>query len=83
MPQRMPSKEQVLKLIIYQFGRRVIITLYLVADDIYLMVYLMLWILAMENDIRQQVDGTHKMLTLNSCIEDRIFFIGKSIQIAP
>ena len=47
------------------------------------MVYLMLWILAMENDIRQQVDGTHKMLTLNSCIEDRIFFIGKSIQIAP
>ena len=83
MPQRMPSKEQVLKLVIYQFGRRVIITLYLVADDIYLMVYLMLWILAMENDIRQQVDGTHEMLTLDGCIEDRIFFIGKSIQIAP
>jgi hypothetical protein len=37
----------------------------------------------MENDIRQQVDGTHEMLTLDGCIEDRVFLVGESIQIAP
>jgi hypothetical protein len=48
----------VFKDVIDEFGRRVVIALYLVTDDIDLVLNLVLGELATKDDIRQQIDGT-------------------------
>ena len=42
----------------------------------------MLWVLAVEDDVGQQVDGLIDMFFLDSGIEGGIFFIGESVQVA-
>ena len=46
------------------------------------MLYLMLWILAAEDDVRQEVGGTWEMLFLDSGIESGVFFVGEGVQVA-
>ena len=78
----MPLEQLVLEDIVDEFGRRVVIALYLVADDIDLVFHLVLRVLAAEDDIRQQIDGTWKMGFLNGGIEGGVFLVGESVQVA-
>ena len=82
MAQRVVLEEDILKLIVDQFGGRVVITLYFIADDLYFLVYFMLWILAVEDDICQHIDGLGKVLLRDGCIENRIFLVGECIQVS-
>ena len=73
---------QILKLVVYQFGRRIIIALYLVADNIHLMAYLLFGIGTAEDDVAQQVDRLIQVVFQDSSIEHRILLIGKGIEVA-
>ncbi len=82
MTQRMPTEDQVFELVVNQFGRRVIITLYFVADDVDFTFYLVLGIFTAKNNVAKQVDSPRKVFALDSRIEHRIFLVGKGIQVA-
>ena len=81
--QRMSCKQQILKLIENQLGRRVLIALDLVAHHLRLFFNLMLRILAAEDDVGQHIDRLSEVLARRGGIIDRVFFVGKSIQFAP
>jgi hypothetical protein len=78
----MAFEQLILEDVVDEFGRRVVIALYLVADDIYLMFHFVLRILATENDICQQVDSTREMFLLDGSIKSSVFLVGESIQVA-
>ena len=78
----MTLEKQVLKLVVDQFCRRVVVALYLVADDLHLLVNLHLRILAVEDDIRQQFDGQTEVVAVDGGIKRGIFLIGKSVELA-
>lgn len=82
MAQRMTLEEHVLELVVDEFSRGVVIALYLVADDVYLVVYLVLGVLAVEDNIGEEVYGPCEMLALDGSIEDGILLVGKGIQVA-
>ena len=73
---------QILELVVDEFRWRVIIALYLVTDDVYLVAYLLLWINTTEDDVTQQVYRLVQMVFQDSRIEYRIFLIGKGIEVA-
>ena len=77
----MALENEVFELVINQFGRRVVITFYLVTDDINLMFQLVLRVFTAKNNIAKQVNCSHKMLTLNSGIKNGIFLVGKGVKI--
>ena len=78
----MPLEEDVLKLVVNQLCWRVIIAFYLVADDVDLLVNLRLRILAVEDDVRQQVDSLAEMVTMDGGVERRVLFVGEGVQLA-
>jgi hypothetical protein len=78
----MAAEQLVLEEVVDEFGWRVVIALYLVADDVRFVLYLVLWILTAEDDIRQQVNGTRKVLLLDGCIEGGVLLVGKGVQVA-
>ena len=80
MPKWMSLEDEILKLVVDELSRRVVITLYLIAYYLYLLVYLVLGILAVEDDIRQQMDSLDEMVFCNGSIEHGIFLIGEGIQ---
>ena len=82
MTQRMVIEKDILEFVVDQLCGRVVITLDFIADNLYLLVNLMLGILAVEDDICQYIDGFGEVLLRNGCIEDSIFFIGKGIHIS-
>ena len=59
-PKWMTAENYTLELVIYQFGGRIVVTLYLVTYHLNLLVYLRLRITAMEDNIREQVDSLGK-----------------------
>ena len=80
--QRVASMDDVLKFIVDEFGRRVVVTLNLVADDLHLLVDFVLWIDAVEHDVAQQVDGSTEVLLHRGGVVDRALFGGESVQFA-
>ena len=72
---------QILELVVDEFRWLVIIALYLVTDDVYLVAYLLLWINTTEDDVTQQVYRLVQMVFQDSRIEYRIFLIGKGIEV--
>jgi hypothetical protein len=78
----MVLENHILELVIDKFCRRVIITLYLVTDDIHLMTDFLLRVDTTEHDITEQVDSPVQVVFQNGGIEHGILLIGKSIQVA-
>ena len=81
MSQRVTAEYHVLKLVVYEFGWRVVITLDFIADDVSLMANLLLWVDTLEYDVRQQVDGPWQVLFQDGRIEDGILLVGEGIQV--
>ena len=82
MPKGMALEELVLELVVDQLCWCVVVTLYLVADHLYLLVDLLLRILTVEDDIRQEVDGLGEVLLRYSRIKHSILLVGKGVQLA-
>ena len=82
MPQGMTLEQHILELIVNQLSRRVVITLNLIADNLYLLINLVLGIGAVKHHIGKQRDGFGYMLLLDGCIKRGILLIGKGIQVA-
>ena len=80
MAQGMTFEEQVLELVIDQFGWRVVVTLDFIADHFYLLVDLMLRILAMEHDVSKHIDSMGEVLLGDGGIINGIFLDGEGIQ---
>ena len=81
MTQGMAVEEQVLKVIVDKLCRRVVITLYLVADNLYLVGYLSLGISAVEDDIGQQVNCHAQVLLRHRRIEHGALLVGIGIEL--
>jgi len=58
----MSSEDDILKFVIDQFCWAIVIRFYLVTDYFHLFVNLLLWVGAMENNIRQKVYRTWEMV---------------------
>ena len=82
MSEGMTFEEYILKLVVDEFRRRVVVALYLVADHLHLLVDLVLGISTVEDDIRQHIDSVHEVFFGDGCIEDGILLIRKGIQLA-
>ena len=78
----MTGKENILKFVINEFGRRVVITLDFIANYFHFLVNFMLWIDAMKHNVCQQVDCPSRMFFQNSRIIDGVFLVGEGIKIA-
>ena len=76
----MTLKEYVFEFVVDEFRWRIVITLDFIADDFHLLVDLLLWILTMEDDIRQHVHSLIEMLFRDSNIIGGAFFGGESIE---
>ena len=77
----MTLKEDVLEFIVNQLGGRVVIAFNLVADHLHLLVDLVLGIGAVEDDVRQQVDGLGEVFFGDGSVVDRVLLIGKRVQL--
>ena len=75
-------EEQVLKLVIDEFGRRVVVALYLVAHHLHFLVYLCLRIGAGKNNVGEQVDGAAKMLLHDHRVVDGMLLVGEGVEVA-
>ena len=82
MPQRRTLEEDILELIIYQFGRRIIIALYLIADHLHLLIYFRLRINRVEDDVGKQVHGPCDVLLQDGGVIHRALLVGVGIQVA-
>ena len=69
MSERMSLEDEILEEVVDEFCRRVVVALYLVADDFYLLVYLLLRITAVKDYIREEINS------LGS-----VFLVGKGIE---
>ena len=78
----MPGEDQVLKLVVDELGGTVVITLYLVTDNLHLLVYLVLGIDRMENHVGEQVHRPRKMVVHHGGIEESVFLIGKCVEVS-
>ena len=76
----MALEENILEFVIDKFCWRIVITLDFIADDLHFLVNLLLRILAVEDDIRQYVDGLGEVLLRDGCIEGGVFLVGEGIE---
>ena len=80
VPQGMTLEEDILELIVYQFGRRVVITLYLIADYLHLLVYLLLGVSGVEDDVGEEIHGSGYVLLQDGGIVYRALLVGVGTQ---
>ena len=79
----MVGEDEIVKLVVDEFCRRVVVALYLVANHLHFLVYLGLRIGAVEHDVGEQVYGPRQMVFQNGCVVDGVFLVGEGIQVAP
>ena len=80
--ERMSAEYGVLKLVINQFGRRVVVTFNLVAYHLNLLVNLCLRIRAVEHHVGKQVDSPCDVLLQQCRIEHRVLLVGEGVEVA-
>src|SRR5574344_144211 len=78
----MAFEKDIFKIIVYEFGRGVVVTLYLIAYNFYFFVYFCLWKCTLENDVGKQVHGSVYMLFQYCRIVDGVFFVCISVKVA-
>ena len=79
--QRLTVINQSLEFIEDNLGRRILVTVDFIADDLDLTVNFVLWIDTMKNDVRQQIYSTVEIGTEHSGIIYRLLLICESIQV--
>ena len=82
MPQGISLEEDVLKLIVYQFSWRVVVALDFIADDLHLLVYLLLGIGGVEDDVGEEVHGSGDMFLQDGGIIYRALLVGVGVEVA-
>ena len=82
MAKRMILKKDVLKLVIDQLGRRVMITLNFITDHLYFLVDLVLRILTVEDNVGKHIDSLDEMLFGDCCVKDSVLLVRKGIQLS-
>ena len=82
VPQGVPAKKQVLKLIVNQFGRTVVVGGYLVAHHLNLLVELLLRIGGMENDVGEQIYRHGEMVFQYGGIIHGVLLGGEGVEVA-
>ena len=80
-PKTVGAEEHLLEVVVDELGGGVVVAVYLVNDDFYLFVYLVLRIDAMEDYVAEQIDGTGEVVALHGGVEDCYLFICESIEI--
>ena len=78
----MSLEEHVLKYVVDEFCRRVVIALYFVAYHLNLLVDFCLWIETVEDDVRQQVYGLCRMVFEYGGIIYGVFLVGEGIYVS-
>ena len=82
MAQLMTLEEQVVKVVVDEFGGRVVIRFYLIAYHFHLFVYLALRINAVKDDVCEHVNGAWQVLVQQRGIIHRVGFCGVGIQVS-
>lgn len=82
VPERCAMEEDVLEIVVDEFGRRVVVALYLVANYLHLLVYLPLRINGMEHHIGQKINGARQVVAKNGRIEHGMALGGIGIELA-
>ena len=82
MAKRMTMEDGILEIIVYQIGRRVVITLDFIANHLLFSCQFRLRISAVKHNVRQYVDGSGNVFFQNSHMIDRIFLVGKGVKVA-
>ena len=82
-PQRVTAENQVLEIVEYQFGRCVLVALYLVNDYLGLLLQLVGWKGGVEDNIGQQLESTTEMLGQKGRVDNRLLLVGVGVQVAP
>ena len=72
----------VLHLVVYEVGGRVVVALYLVADDLHLLVYLGLWVRAVEHYVGEQVHGTGYVVAQYGGVVHGLLLVGEGVEVA-
>ena len=80
MSKGMSFEEDILELVVDQFGGRVVVTLDFITDHLHLLVDFRLWILTVENDVCQHINGLWEVLFRDGGIEAGVFLVGEGIQ---
>ena len=82
MPERVSAEYGILEFIEYQFCRRVVVALNLVAYHLNLLVYLRLRIRAVEHDVGEQVDGACEVLFQYCRMIHRVFLVCEGVDVS-
>ena len=82
MPQGVATEEKVLEVVENQLGRRILVRLYLIDDDLRLFLHLVLGEGGVENDVGQQLKGAREVFDGKSTIDHRFFLISIGIEVA-
>ena len=81
VPQRRTLEEDILELIVNQFGRRIVVALYLIADYLHLLVYFRLRINRVEDNVGKQVHSPCDVLLQDGGVIHRALLVGVGIQV--
>ena len=80
--QRMPLVYSVFEQIVYQFGRRIVVTFNLVDYHLNLLVNLRLRICAVKHYVCEQIDSTVDVVAQYGSMINRLLLVGESVQVA-
>ena len=76
-------EKHVLEVVEDEFGRAILVAVYLFEDDPTLLVHLVLRVGAAEDDVGEQLQCSCKVLLEECRVDDRLLLIGEGIEVAP
>ena len=79
---RMIGEEELVEIVVDEFRRRVVVTLYLIDDHLHLAFQFALGIGAVEGDIEEQVEGSGEVLPQGGTVIDGMLLTRVGIQVA-
>jgi hypothetical protein len=83
VPEGVPTKEYLLKVVEDEFYRIIFVAVYLLEDDSTFLIYLVLRISAVENDIGEQFQSTCEVLLQEGRVYDGLLLVGVGIEFTP
>ena len=81
-PQWMSGEQHLLEIVEDEFLRRVFVALYLIDDDLYFLVHLVLGEGAVEHDVREQFGSPFEVFAEKSGIDHHLLLVRVGIQVA-
>ena len=77
----MALKEDIFEFVVDEFRWRIVITLDFIAYHFHLFINLLLWILTVEDNIRQHIHSLGEVLLRDGSIKSGVFFVGESVKL--